>query len=198
MGRRLHGFFVLWIGMLIWVSAALCGCGSKGLVVTGASDTDARTAAESSDGTDAEAASDEEDCIYVYVTGAVVNPGVYAMHEGDRIFDVIEAAGGFTEDALETDVNLAQIIEDEQQIHIPTAEEAQLQAEADEAAGLVNINTATLEELCTLTGIGEAKAQAIISYREEYGDFTSTEEIMNISGIKEGVYEKIKDQITVG
>lgn len=175
----------------------LTGCSSKGVVITGAS-SEIETADESANPSEGSEDAAAEDCIYVYVTGAVVNPGVYAMQEGDRIFDVIEAAGGFTEDALETEVNLAQIIEDEQQIHIPTQEEALEQAAADEAAGLININTASLEELCTLTGIGEAKAQAIISYREEYGDFTSTEEIMNISGIKEGVYEKIKDQITVG
>ena len=178
------------------VLSVLCGCGGKGLVISSGT-SDAETVSDTDASSDAETEADE-DCIYVYVTGAVANPGVYAMQEGDRIFDAVEAAGGFTEDALEDDVNLAQILEDEQQIHISTAEEAEEQAAADEAAGLVNINTATLEELCTLTGIGESKAQSIISYREENGDFTSIEEIMNISGIKEGIYEKIKDQITVG
>ena len=182
-------------GFLVsFILSVLCGCGGKGLVISGTSA--AETVSDSDASADAGAETDE-DCIYVYVTGAVVNPGVYAMQEGDRIFDVVEKAGGFTEDALQTEVNLAQILEDEDQIHIPTAQEAEEQAAADEAAGLVNINTATLEELCTLTGIGEAKAQSIISYREENGNFSSIEEIMNISGIKEGVYEKIKDQITV-
>lgn len=189
MRRVMYGFFV-WMLMCVPV---ISGCGSKGIVLSEASSSDA-SEAESREGGEAE---EDEDCIYVYLTGAVVNPGVYAMQEGDRIFDVVEKAGGFTEDALQTEVNLAQILEDEDQIHIPTAQEAEEQAAADEAAGLVNINTATLEELCTLTGIGEAKAQSIISYREENGNFSSIEEIMNISGIKEGVYEKIKDQITV-
>ena len=192
MKRRLCNVVLLFLCCLTPLSA----CSSKGLTVSD-SETTAADDGQSDEADESENAY-EADCIYVYVTGAVENPGVYIMQTGDRIVDAVEAAGGFTEDAAETEVNLAQILEDEQQIHIPTQEEADAQAAAEEAAGLVNINTATLEELCTLTGIGEAKAQSIISYREENGDFSSIEEIMNISGIKEGVYEKIKDQITVG
>lgn len=144
-----------------------------------------------------------EESIFVYICGAVVSPGVYELPAGSRIIQVIEAAGGLTEDADSLLVNQAQIVEDGEQIRIYTKEEAkqaeiQMNTEAGTTAdGKVNINTATAEVLMTLSGIGEAKAEAIIEYREEHGDFTAIEDIMNIPGIKEAVFSKIRDRITV-
>ena len=147
--------------------------------------------------------------ISVHICGAVVNPGVYILSAGSRIFEGIEAAGGFSEDACEDFVNLAQTLQDGQRIVIPTMEEAEAAAqdstyqeewlpeETQSADGRVNINTASEQELSAISGIGAGKAAAIIRYRQENGSFSSVEDIMKVSGIKEGTYEKIKDKITV-
>ena len=106
-------------------------------------------------------------------------------------------------DAAADSVNLARNVSDGEQIYIPTEEEASAgaagsgPASAGAQQGKVNINTASLEELMTLTGIGEAKAESIIRYREENGGFRKPEDLMEISGIKEGVFEKIKDDIII-
>lgn len=147
--------------------------------------------------------------IFVHICGAVVNPGVYVLSAGSRIFEGIEAAGGFSEDACEDFINLAQTLQDGQRIVIPTVEEAEaatqnsayqeqwLPEETQSADGRVNINTASEQELSAISGIGAGKAAAIIQYRQENGSFSSIEDIMKVSGIKEGTYEKIKDKITI-
>ena len=137
--------------------------------------------------------------IYVHICGEVNNPGVYELAEGSRIFEAVEAAGGFTEEAAQTSLNLAQVISDEEQIVILTQDEAAEKArlEREQAAGIVNLNTASKEQLMTLTGIGESRAEDIIRYRKESGGFQNIEEIMSVPGIKESAYLKIKDSITV-
>lgn len=153
--------------------------------------------------------------IYVQVSGAVVHPGVYQLPEGSRIFEAVELAGGVTEEADITSVNQAQFLSDGQMIYMyAVGEEGAKEAIAEAVAGAaseaagektaeaesddrVNINTATAEQLMTLPGIGQSKAESIISFREEHGAFGSVEEIMNIEGIKEGVFSKIKDRIKV-
>lgn len=142
----------------------------------------------------------KEKFLHVFVCGKVKNPGVYRLKNGARIVDAIEAAGGLTKDAAETSVNQAQKIEDGQQITIPSKHEQQesLKEEpSSEESNRISINQATKEELMSLPGIGESKADSIIAYREEHGGFQSTEDLMKISGIKEGVYNKIKDKITL-
>lgn len=137
----------------------------------------------------------------VYVCGAVVSPGVYELPAGSRIYEALELAGGITPEGVPTAQNLAAQIYDGQQIQIPTWEEYNAgwtPAETEEASGgLVNINTATKEQLMTLNGIGESRAQAIIAYREEHGAFSAAEDLMLVSGIKEAAFEKVKDYITV-
>lgn len=150
-----------------------------------------------------------ESVIYVYVCGEVANPGVYELSENSRIYEAVEAAGGFTENASEKSVNLASKVSDGMQIIIYNKEEAEV-LPADNAggngnswqtgsknAGRVNLNTASKEELMTLKGIGESKAEDIIRYREKNGKFQKIEDIMKISGIKEAGFEKIRDDITV-
>ena len=139
------------------------------------------------------------DTILVHVCGAVKAPGVVELFEGSRVADALEAAGGFAINAAESSVNLADWVEDGQMLFFPTREEAESLAVREEnaARGLVNINSAEVEELCTLPGIGESRALDIIAYREAYGAFTSCEEIMQVTGIKSGIYEKISDRITV-
>lgn len=142
---------------------------------------------------------EESGKIYVHVCGEVKNPGVYELDSGSRIFEAIEAAGGMTNKIAENAINQAQLLSDGQQVYVPSREE--IQNQNDEPAimdnGKVNINKASKEELMTLSGVGEAKADAIIRYREENGNFKSIEEIMEIEGIKEGVFRKIEDQIIV-
>lgn len=137
----------------------------------------------------------------VYICGAVRKPGVYRLQQGARVCDAVEAAGGFTEDALQTACNLAEYVVDEQQITIPTKEEAAQQSSGEDEQnmpdGRINLNTATAAQLMELPGIGAEKAESILSYRQEHGRYEKTEDIMNITGIKNGIYEKIKDRIAV-
>ena len=139
--------------------------------------------------------------LYIYICGEVKKPGVYAMKSGDRVYQLIEKAGGLTEKAETGAVNQAQLLEDGVMIYVPAKGEAAAETGAgagqESGAGNVNINTATEEQLMSLNGIGEGKAKSIIAYREEKGKFNSIEEIMNVEGIKEGTYNKIKDSITV-
>lgn len=151
-----------------------------------------------------EDAQDTGEKVYVYVCGAVNAPGVYELKSGARVFEAIQLAGGLTGEAAPEAVNQARTVSDGEQIRVPTAQEAE-----EQGAGVgetviegsdnrkVNINTAGKEELMTLTGIGESKAQSILDYREENGKFGNIEELMQIQGIKEGVFNKIKDDITV-
>ena len=154
---------------------------------------------------------------FVHICGAVVKPGVYEVAAGSRVFELLELAGGFSDEAATDAVNLAMAVSDGSQIQIPTIEQAAEQGEqpwvtyagggsgdttsvngaSSTLTGLVNINTASSAELMTLPGIGQAKADSIIAYRSEKGKFTRIEDIMQITGIKEGVFEKIKDRICV-
>ena len=145
----------------------------------------------------------QEETVKVHVCGAVLNPGVYELSSEGRVIDAIAMAGGMTEDADGHYVNLAGRIADAEQIYIPTREEAATLQEVSgqlplsETGGKVNINTADLNLLCTLHGIGQTRAQSIIDYRQEHGLFRSIEDIMLVDGIKENSFQKIKDDITV-
>ena len=140
---------------------------------------------------------DEEDSICVYVCGAVENEGVYEFDEGARIVDAVGAAGGFGAEACTTAVNLSEKLSDEQRIYVPTNDEVALLVEGENADKRININTASKERLMELKGIGETRAETIIRFREEHGDFKTIEEIMNVSGIGPSSFEKIKESIRV-
>lgn len=135
--------------------------------------------------------------VYVYVCGCVQTPGVYVLEEGSRAGEALEAAGGYTEEADREYVNLAAKVADGQKLYFPAQGEVLPAAEAEESDGRVNINTASVEELCSLPGIGESRALDIIHYRENAGGFQTCEDIMKVSGIKTSVYNKIKDRIKV-
>ncbi|MCM1119185.1 MAG: helix-hairpin-helix domain-containing protein [bacterium] len=132
--------------------------------------------------------------IYVHVCGQVRQPGVVKLPDGSRAWEAVEAAGGLTEEAQEAAVNLAAALRDGEKLYIPCVGEY-----VEEAAnsGLINLNTADVDRLQTLSGIGESRAADIVSYRERHGAFRTIEEIMQVPGIKESIYEKIRDQITV-
>ncbi len=155
--------------------------------------------------------------LYVFVCGQVANPGVYCLPDGSRICDAVDMAGGCLESADIDVVNQAERLTDGAKVYIPAmgeeldsdmtgisgigtaSEGSDLSAGTSSAAnaGKLNLNTATREELLTLPGIGETKADAILEYRDSHGSFTSIEEIMNIAGIKEGVFSNIEEYITV-
>lgn len=184
----------------------------------------------------------EMSTLFVHICGEVVKPGVYELPEGSRIFDAVEAAGGFTQEAYESYVNLAQVLADGWKVEIPkagtgttevlgapktpgngaeagtgtsgtdagavchagpgsmagiTGNSADMEGGAGAGDGLVDINTATKQELCTLPGVGESRAESIISYREKNGGFGRIEDIMKVEGIKEGMFSKMKDKICV-
>lgn len=149
---------------------------------------------------------------YVHICGAVLYPGVYEVPEGSRLYEVIVLAGGLCADACDYLVNQAQIVNDGMQVYIPTMQEAQegnagqvsfadpvFQTEREQESGdtRIDLNSATKEQLMTLPGVGETRAQAIIAYREAHGGFQTIEELMEVSGIKQGVYDRLKEMIKV-
>ena len=144
----------------------------------------------------------EEENLVVDVKGAIKSPGVYEMKLGDRVIDVIEQAGGLHENADSNNINFAMKLVDEMVLYIPIVGE-ELTPEPtvggvqNQGDGKVNLNKASEAELQTLTGVGPAKATAIIEYRDQNGGFKKVEEVMEISGIGEKTFEKFKDQITV-
>lgn len=152
--------------------------------------------------------------IYVHICGEVLNPGVYEMQPDERVFMLIEKAGGFTKDAATDYVNQAMALQDGDKVYIPSQAEAAEEGTAlsntsstnsnSESSsnpgsedGVLDLNTATEEDLMTLPGIGSSKAKKIIAYREEIGKFEKIEQIMDITGIKEGVYNNIKNYVIV-
>lgn len=142
---------------------------------------------------------DDKKTFLVHVCGAVENEGVYEVEEGARVIEALELAGGLSESAATDYVNLAREIQDGEQITFPTAqqiENGEFEAKG-EASDLININTASASELIELSGVGESRAKLIVTYRKENGPFQSVEDIMLVSGIKEGLFQKIKDSIIV-
>ena len=148
-----------------------------------------------------EVSTTQETVIFVDIKGAVKNPGVYQMKVGDRVKDALEAAGGLTEEADSQKVNLAKRLEDQMVIVVPKvgeeAEEIPAGATSKEEAkeGKVNINTATVEELKTLKGVGEKKAEAIIEYRKKNGSFKTKEDLMKVRGIGKKLFESFEERI---
>lgn len=187
------------------------GTDSSGDSSAGTSSTAASAASPSSDsGLSSEDAGSGKELIYIYVCGAVKNPGVYRLPAGSRAFQALEAAGGLTEEADQKALNQAELLTDGEQITVLTKDESKsggmsaagtgsagTQGAAGSAAAKININTADASQLMTLPGIGEARAQSIIQYREENGRFSSIEDIQKIDGIKAKAFEKIKDLIEV-
>lgn len=126
--------------------------------------------------------------IYVYVEGEVVNPGVYLLKAGDRIADAIDAAGGFTEEAGQSAINLATLLRDRDQIHV---------FQVGDFPQKISINRAEMWLLEVLPGIGEILAQRIVEYRDANGPFQRIEDLMNVEGLGQSKFDKLKDLITV-
>lgn len=212
--------FICCSGLLL----LLGGCGRQASILTTANtetDTVAAVDTETVYPTEQETAQsdtaqaeEKPEILAVYVCGAVLQPGVYYLPSDAIKEAAVLMAGGFCEGADATYVNLAEPVCSGERIYIPTKDETAGMSlapvgEAGTSGGQatdhmqiktdkININTADKNELMTLPGIGENKADAILEYRQTRGKFQSTDELMNISGIKEGVYNKIKDLIIVG
>lgn len=153
-------------------------------------------------------APEEDKKLAVYVCGAVQCPDVYYLETGSIKQQALLAAGGFAEGAATEYVNLAEPVADGEKLYFPYADEIERTDILDGTAGndaektdghetKINLNTATKEELMTLSGIGESKADAIIRYRDEHGSFQSVEELMQVNGIKGGTYDNVKDYVIV-
>lgn len=146
--------------------------------------------------------------IRAYICGQVKEPAVYSLREGSRVIDFVEAAGGMTDDAAKEYINLAGMVNDGDKIYIPSLTEVEdgdvsynplLENDSgtQNSSSVVNINTADVNALMNLPGIGESKAKAIVKYRKDHGKFQDVKDIQNVSGIGASTYSNIKDYITV-
>lgn len=201
--RAIAGFMIIFM---------LSGCGSDHVSYEPADVTDGTDAQVTEQQTDESSATSENTgYVYVYVCGAVKQEGVYRLQEGSRINDALLLAGGLTEDAASGVLNLAEPVQDGQKLYFPTKDELADQQNAlrdgaytdsqidssGEQTQKIDINTADKEQLMTLSGIGEAKAESIIRYRAEHGNFAQIEDITNVDGIGESLFQKIKEYIYV-
>ncbi len=201
---RFRSVLILPLCMILW------GCGSSYCDEISLS-TDGQEISESADGVGgadeikeepAESADNEagNTDIYVYACGKVNDPGVYVVPSGSRIYQVLSLAGGVSGEADISAINQAEVCYDGEMIYVPEKGENPDRTGAAESApedDRVDINTADSSELQTLKGIGASRAEDIISYREKNGKFSDTESIMNVPGIKQGTFDKIKDKIKV-
>lgn len=183
--------------MGIAISLVFMGCGSKSKKIS-LDDTKPKTSLE-----ETKSSGD----IFVHVVGEVNAPGIVKVPEGTRLYNVIEKVGGMTKNAQTDYLNLADTVKDGQQIRVISKKEykklkkkshggSQKESQGgSDSSGLININTATADELQTLSGIGEVRAKAIVEYRTQNGNFSKPEDIKNVSGIGDATFNNIKSQI---
>lgn len=195
--KRKERILVLGAGLVLFLLLLCAGCEREGRGTAWTREASEEALAEESAGRETEA----PETVLVHVCGEVAFPGVYALEAGSRVCDAVTAAGGMTENAAADSLNLAQEVKDGEKIRVPDLSEAAAGLVGGPAAeteeGLVNLNTADADQLTTLPGIGKAKAEAILNYREERGGFSAIEEIKEVSGIGDAIYEKLKEHITV-
>ena len=191
----LFGAFLVF-GLLLMADPPSAGTGdlSRGLLLNEGAEEDRDPA-----GSEAKPAPEEEPaellCVYVY--GAVRSPGVYSLPVGSRVYDAAKAAGGYLPEADPSSLNPVRVLKDGEMLRVAFTGEESEESVSDPGDGLIDINTAGEALLMTLPGIGEAKAEAIVSFREDRGPFGSIEEIMLVSGIGEGIFSRIRDKIKV-
>lgn len=184
----------------IAISLVFMGCGSKSEKISLSDSKATKSVSET----------DAEGDIFVHVVGEVNRPGIVKVPSGTRLYNVIEKAGGMTKNAQTDYLNLADTVKDGQQVRViskkefkklkkkkPQNESQNESKSGSDTSGLININTATAEELQTLSGIGEVRAKAIVEYRTQNGNFSKPEDIKNVSGIGDATFNNIKSMICV-
>ena len=212
---------ILLSALIMTIAFGFCGCKKNDATVHFASETEQKAVVSSDVNRQKEVSDSKSDpekgssakadstewC--VYICGQVANPGVYRIKPGSRICDLVDMAGGMLEDADRNFWNLAEELYDGEMLYFPTTEElksdllpengcpAADDSDTKASDGRININSASVDELTTLSGIGESKAKSIVDYRTRNGDFSAIEDITNVSGIGEAMFNKIKDDITV-
>ena len=196
--------FIILAGTVYSVSRMIIGGKADDrieLVVTDSVISTSDEAGSHFDSSDDSTKDDSNTDIYVHICGAVINPGVYQVPAGTRVYQALELAGGSSDDAYLSGINLADKLADGQKVYIPSegenAEGILSTDSGDVQSVMININTASEAELMTLPGIGQSRAKDIINYRVKNGLFESIDDIMKVSGIKEAAFEKIKDLIKV-
>ena len=196
--------FIILAGTVYSVSRMIKGGKADDRIELVVTDSVISTSDETGSRFDAQPDSTKDDSntgIYVHICGAVINPGVYQVPAGTRVYQALELAGGSSDDAYLSGINLADKLADGQKVYIPAEGENAEGILSTDSGGvqsvMVNINTASEAELMTLPGIGQSRAKDIINYRVKNGLFESIDDIMKVSGIKEAAFEKIKDLIKV-
>lgn len=198
--KRINGKYLIGIALLLFL--AICFIGFKMFNSSSGS----FEVSKSEPQEQVEQTKEQDDKIYVHVAGKVNNPGIVELKTGDRVANAISAAGGELEGTSLDNLNLAKKVEDGEQIIVGNAEiSAQVATQQNDAniatssanEGKVNINSATSEQLQTVSGIGPSKASKIISYREKNGKFKSVDDLSNISGFGEKTLSSIKDKLCV-
>ena len=196
--------FIILAGTVYSVSRMIKGGKADDRIELVVTDSVISTSDEAGSHFDAQPDSTKDDSntgIYVHICGAVINPGVYQVPAGTRVYQALELAGGSSDDAYLSGINLADKLADGQKVYIPSEGENAEGILSTDSGGvqsvMVNINTASEAELMTLPGIGQSRAKDIINYRVKNGLFESIDDIMKVSGIKEAAFEKIKDLIKV-
>lgn len=195
--------FFVWL-LVFYMICSVSGCGKEEEDSLSKVSVSEKQNTKDTGETNKEEKNEKEEIIIVYVCGEVKKEGIVKLPSGSRVYEAIEMAGGMTENADASWLNQAEVLSDGAKIDVPDKEETKTMIPEsspgirEESGGsLVNLNQADKETLMTLPGIGESKAESILEYRKEHGKFGSIEEIKEIPGIKDGVFQKIKDKITI-
>lgn len=193
---------IILLGIVVLILLGCTACKSTSYLEKQSDLSSEDTSEDATDSADTTEETEKKTEIYVQISGAVADPGVYTFPADSRVYELIEAAGGLLPEAYDVSLNQAERLSDGQKIHVYTKEEAAEGLEPTEESsstsdGKVNINTASTEELTSLKGIGQTRAESIVAYRQEHGAFAAVEDLKAVSGIGDATYQKIADAITV-
>lgn len=193
---------IILLGIVVLILLGCTACKSTSYLEKQSDLSSEDTSEDTTDSADTTEETEKKTEIYVQISGAVADPGVYTFPADSRVYELIEAAGGLLPEAYDVSLNQAERLSDGQKIHVYTKEEAAegltpTEESSSTSDGKVNINTASVEELTSLKGIGQTRAESIVAYRQEHGAFAAVEDLKAVSGIGDATYQKIADAITV-
>lgn len=193
---------IILLGIVVLILLGCTACKSTSYLEKQSDLSSEDTSEDATDSADTTEETEKKTEIYVQISGAVADPGVYTFPADSRVYELIEAAGGLLPEAYDVSLNQAERLSDGQKIHVYTKEEAAgglapTEESSSTSDGKVNINTASTEELTSLKGIGQTRAESIVAYRQEHGAFAAVEDLKAVSGIGDATYQKIADAITV-